>query len=224
MKFNTALTLLLTSATTQAALSSEEAGALNILFQDINENRDEYQSYIVANTEVAFPTTLVQIYTAMTTYTDDSYTTLFADLPDDQVTSIEQLVTALPWYSTRLLPEIVSEFAGASAAASGSASGSVAATATDSDETVVVTAHASSYYAVSGSASAGGAYASGSGSSAKEHVSTAGDDGSSASASSSGKNSSSSASSSSSAGAPATGSIAVTGLSLVGVLVAALVL
>ncbi|ODV86075.1 hypothetical protein CANARDRAFT_150147 [[Candida] arabinofermentans NRRL YB-2248] len=104
-------------AKSNAELSGEELVAVEALFQDIGENQSEYYSYIVENaSSFVFPTDLIAIYTQITTYTDDSYTSLFDDIKPTELSAIESLMTELPWYSTRLGPAIASAEVAAAAA------------------------------------------------------------------------------------------------------------
>ncbi|VUG20280.1 TIP1 [Brettanomyces bruxellensis] len=115
-------------------LPNADVGALEALFQDINSYRDQYIDYLASASAVSFPTGLIDIYTAMTTYTDDGYTSLFKTIPLSEFSEIHALATALPWYSTRLLPaaeadasKIGGDSSAATTAASSKATSSAAA-------------------------------------------------------------------------------------------------
>lgn len=144
MKASSILSTAAIAAVASADLSSQEVEALNVLFEDINSNRDQYVSYLASATGVSFPTDLINIYTQMTTYTDDGYTSLFATIGKSEIDGISALATKLPWYSSRLVPEFVSAEAGAQA--SGAESEVSKGTASAGSEISKETAAAGSAY------------------------------------------------------------------------------
>ncbi|CCD25530.1 uncharacterized protein NDAI_0F02120 [Naumovozyma dairenensis CBS 421] len=52
------------------------------------------------------PATILDIGLALATVTDNSYATLYSEV---DFTGVQSMITKLPWYSTRLEPEILSE-------------------------------------------------------------------------------------------------------------------
>ncbi|KAF6009476.1 hypothetical protein HII13_003555 [Brettanomyces bruxellensis] len=126
-----------------AELDAEQVESLTVLFSDIENNINQYLSYLSSNSDVTFPTNLIGIFKSIATYTDDSYTTILAALPDSEYEQIQSLETALPWYTSRIEPKIT-----VAASSSAAASSSEAAT-TAAETTAATTAAASSSEAAS---------------------------------------------------------------------------
>ncbi len=111
-----------------AELDAEQVESLTVLFSDIENNINEYLSYLSSNSDVTFPTNLIGIFKSIATYTDDSYTTILAALPDSEYEQIQSLETALPWYTSRIEPKITVAASSSAAASSSEAATSEAAT------------------------------------------------------------------------------------------------
>ncbi|CCE65437.1 hypothetical protein TPHA_0L00800 [Tetrapisispora phaffii CBS 4417] len=147
MKFQTQYIALLAFAAYARALTSEEqVQEMEILLSDVNANLAQYAGLLG---QVAIPDELFDIYFVMATATDDSYTTLLAQLDMNEISS---MMTALPWYSSRLQPlltafdaVVTTPAAATSAAATSAAVTSAAATsavATSAAANVAVTSAA----------------------------------------------------------------------------------
>lgn len=78
-------------------VAANQVDVATVLLSDVKDNLNEYIA-LVGGT-IPIPTVLVDLYTQVATYTDDSYTTLLTDFP---VAEVESIVTELPWYSSRL--------------------------------------------------------------------------------------------------------------------------
>lgn len=105
-----------------AAVDQSQVDFLTALVGDYNSHKREYLNYFQTAKDV--PTALSHLAVQVRTYTDDSYTTLLADLSID-VPSLQSYATQLPWYS-----RVAAEVGGgsvASAPASETGSGSSAA-------------------------------------------------------------------------------------------------
>ena len=111
-----------------AELDAEQVESLTVLFSDIENNINQYLSYLSSNSDVTFPTNLIGIFKSIATYTDDSYTTILAALPDSEYEQIQSLETALPWYTSRIEPKITVAASSSAAASSSEAATSEAAT------------------------------------------------------------------------------------------------
>lgn len=170
----------LLSVASLIALSKAE-DLLVALNSDIKSNMNQYLSY-VSDHSTADYLPLLTLYQEAQTYTDDSYTTLVGS---DELVSISSFATELPWYSSRIAPELDDSAAtttaahshggshGSSAAASsavasstsaghghvhGSASASASASNSAASQTSSSNGHG--HGSASASASAGGAAAS----------------------------------------------------------------
>ncbi|VEU21794.1 DEKNAAC102802 [Brettanomyces naardenensis] len=137
MKFSNTISIALLAAAANADLTDQQVEAVNALFQDIGKNEDEYLSFL-ETAGVPLPNGLVPIFEQLMTYTDDSYSTLFATLPETEYDQITQLAAELPWYSSRL----ASDFEGAGAVPSTSA-GSETSAAQSSAATTAASASSS---------------------------------------------------------------------------------
>lgn len=87
--------------------SNAEAIEFQAILSDVNGHLNDYISLAMNNPSFTIPSGVLDVYTQMTTYTDDSYTTLFSEL---DMTAINSALSQLPWYSSRLQPEIQSAF------------------------------------------------------------------------------------------------------------------
>ncbi|QLL34016.1 hypothetical protein HG536_0F03410 [Torulaspora globosa] len=107
MHFSTLTALALIIAPLVSADSNADAVEFQAILSDVNNHLSDYISLAVNDPSFTVPSGVLDVYTQMTTYTDDAYTTLFSQL---DFSSINAVMTALPWYSSRLEPEIQSAF------------------------------------------------------------------------------------------------------------------
>ncbi|QLQ81627.1 hypothetical protein HG537_0F03880 [Torulaspora globosa] len=107
MHFSMLTALALIVAPLVSADSNADAVEFQAILSDVNNHLSDYISLAVNNPSFTVPSGVLDVYTQMTTYTDDTYTTLFSEL---DFNSINAVMTALPWYSSRLEPEIQSAF------------------------------------------------------------------------------------------------------------------
>ena len=159
------------------------------MFNDIHSNLGQYAS--LASTESSAMAQFIPLYAQAQTYTDESYTTL---VNSALYQSISEFVTALPWYSSRIEPQLAASGASQTASASGSASSSASGSASGS---------ASKSESASSKASSKSSSGSKSGSSSAAESSSEASSSETSAASSTESESSSSASSTSSAAAAA---------------------
>lgn len=107
MQFSTLTTLALLFAPLVRADANAQVVEFQAILSDVNSHLTDYISLAVNNPSFTLPDGVLDVYTQMTTYTDDSFTTLFTEL---DFNSINAVMTALPWYSNRLEPCIQSAF------------------------------------------------------------------------------------------------------------------
>ncbi|AJR39382.1 unnamed protein product [Saccharomyces cerevisiae] len=226
----TKIAALLAVAAASTQLVSAEVGQYEIvefdaILADVKANLEQYMSLAMNNPDFTLPSGVLDVYQHMTTATDDSYTSYFTEMDFAQITTA---MVQVPWYSSRLEPEIIaalqsagisvtslgqsvsesgSESATASSAASSSASeSSSAASSSASESSSAASSSASeSSSAASSSASESSSAASSSASEAAKSSSSAKASGSSA-ASSAASSASSKASSAASSSAKASSS------------------
>jgi hypothetical protein len=95
----------LSKLTTLLALApfvlGQDNAVLEVVIQDIKGNVNEYLSYIQAGNIP--PSGVLNLYQQVATYTDDSYTTLFSDVDEAAVSTY---ITNVPWYSSRIEPQL----------------------------------------------------------------------------------------------------------------------
>lgn len=127
-----------------AELDAEQVESLTVLFSDIENNINEYLSYLSSNSDVTFPTNLIGIFKSIATYTDDSYTTILAALPDSEYEQIQALETALPWYASRIEPKITVAASSSAAASSSEAATTAAASSSEAASSTLAVSEASS--------------------------------------------------------------------------------
>ncbi|KAI0463218.1 hypothetical protein LJB42_003239 [Komagataella kurtzmanii] len=99
------------TAIAAAGVQADEA-LYTVFYNDVTENAQEYLSYIQANTAAGF-TDLLSLYTELATYTDDSYTSIFTE-EDFPASELSSFVVNLPWYSSRIEPEVAAAETGES--------------------------------------------------------------------------------------------------------------
>ena len=78
------------------------------ILDDVQHNLNDYIKYAEDTPDFVLPSGVLNVYTHMTTYTDDSYTSLFTEM---DFTSINMMMSSLPWYTTRMIPIIASYYA-----------------------------------------------------------------------------------------------------------------
>ncbi|CCK71161.1 Tir3p KNAG_0G01030 [Huiozyma naganishii CBS 8797] len=93
--------LLATVASLAAAINDYEVAEFNAILVDVKANLMQYISLAENNPDFTLPDGVLDVYTQLTTYTDESYTSLFTAIDFDQVTTVMHQV---PWYSSRLIP------------------------------------------------------------------------------------------------------------------------
>ncbi|KAL3231359.1 Cell wall protein TIR3 [Nakaseomyces bracarensis] len=91
------------AATNVAAVNSDEIQEFNVILSDVMGHLTDYISYAENDPNFTLPDHVLDLYMAMTTATDDSYTTMYNEINFAQVTTA---MTRLPWYSSRILPKI----------------------------------------------------------------------------------------------------------------------
>lgn len=96
MRFISIVSIILTSV---GLIYCDNADVATVIFSDAESNLNDYMSFVQNNPTFSFPTELISYFTAITTYTDDSYTTILSNFPGSQIAS---LAKELPWYSSRL--------------------------------------------------------------------------------------------------------------------------
>ncbi|CCE64723.1 hypothetical protein TPHA_0I02190 [Tetrapisispora phaffii CBS 4417] len=131
--------LLAVAASASALTTEQQIQEMEILLTDVGANLNDYVGLVG---QMDIPDALFDIYGEMLTATDDSYTTLLAQLDMSQIST---MMTALPWYSSRLLPlvstfnDVAAAAATSSTAAAATTSSSVAAETTSSSVAAVTT-------------------------------------------------------------------------------------
>ncbi|AJR51503.1 BMC_2a_G0026310.mRNA.1.CDS.1 [Saccharomyces cerevisiae] len=206
----TKIAALLAVAAASTQLVSAEVGQYEIvefdaILADVKANLEQYMSLAMNNPDFTLPSGVLDVYQHMTTATDDSYTSYFTEMDFAQITTA---MVQVPWYSSRLEPEIIAalQSAGISITSLGqsvSESGSESATASSDASSA-----SESSSAASSSASESSSAASSSASEAAKSSSSAKSSGSSAASSASSKASSAASSASSKASSSAASSSA----------------
>lgn len=117
-------------AATAKAADASEAAFLTAFVSDFNENKKSYIGFLATAKDV--PSVVTKLAQEISTYTDDSYTTLL-DQSGLDINSLQDYATNLPWYSR------------IQAAAGGSAGGSTGGSdMTDGPSTEAASSEASS--------------------------------------------------------------------------------
>lgn len=83
-------------AATAKAADASQAAFLTAFVSDFNENKKSYIGFLATAKDV--PSVVTQLAQQISTYTDDSYTTLL-DKSGLDFTSLQNYATNLPWYS-----------------------------------------------------------------------------------------------------------------------------
>ncbi|CCD26304.1 SRP1/TIP1 family protein NDAI_0H01300 [Naumovozyma dairenensis CBS 421] len=199
----TKTTVLLASlAAIASAQSGYEVAEFNAILVDVQAHLQEYMSLAMNNADFTIPSGVLEVYEQLTTYTDETYTTLFSAINFAQVTTVMEQV---PWYSSRLIPIISSYMEAHSITETDGASSVVATSAAASSIVSSSAAASSSSGAVSSSSSAAD--------SSSLSASSASSSSAASSSSSAASSSSSAASSSSSSSASASSTAASNGTS-----------
>ena len=156
MQYSSALALLAGSALAAAgaAPTPEQNAELVVLMNDVNNKFSDYTSWFLGSGR-DIPDGIVDVYMAVHTATDESYTTMFTGV---DVPALIEMATAVPWYSSYLSSEIAAAIASVDAtAAPATSAASVDATsapATSAAATDATSAPASSAPATSAATSA----------------------------------------------------------------------
>ncbi|CCH63182.1 hypothetical protein TBLA_0J01865 [Henningerozyma blattae CBS 6284] len=103
-------------ASTAFAVSESDAAEINVVVQDINDHLTDYAG-LVGNPDITIPDSVMKVYAAYASGNKD-YTTMYDQLDMNQVNS---LISALPWYSSRLEPQLATINGGKAAEASSKA-------------------------------------------------------------------------------------------------------
>lgn len=115
------------AASTQAADEwTTEIPFITAFVADLKGNINDYLGLIASGSSI--PPVLLSLYQEISSYTDDSYTTLIeSDFP---ITALQGFVTGLPWYETRLSAELAAVATAAAETSSSAAESSSAAPTT----------------------------------------------------------------------------------------------
>ncbi|AJR45857.1 Tir3p [Saccharomyces cerevisiae YJM1307] len=209
----TKIAALLAVAAASTQLVSAEVGQYEIvefdaILADVKANLEQYMSLAMNNPDFTLPSGVLDVYQHMTTATDDSYTSYFTEMDFAQITTA---MVQVPWYSSRLEPEIIAalQSAGISVTSLGqsvSESGSESATASSAASSSASESSSAASSSASESSSAASSSASESSSAASSSASEAAKSSSSAKASGSSAASSAASSASSKASSAASSS------------------
>ena len=122
------IALLAAIAALASAQTQEEIDELNVILNDVKSNLQEYISLAEDSSSgfslSSLPSGVLDIGLALASATDDSYTTLYSEV---DFAAVSKMLTMVPWYSSRLLPELES-LLGTSTTAASSTEASSAAT------------------------------------------------------------------------------------------------
>ncbi|CAI4772479.1 CEI_1a_G0048780.mRNA.1.CDS.1 [Saccharomyces cerevisiae] len=121
------IALLAAIAALASAQTQEEIDELNVILNDVKSNLQEYIS-LAGDSSSGFslsslPSGVLDIGLALASATDDSYTTLYSEV---DFAAVSKMLTMVPWYSSRLLPELESLLGTSTTAASSTEASSVA--------------------------------------------------------------------------------------------------
>lgn len=136
-------------AATAKAADTSEAAFLTAFVSDFNENKKSYIGFLATAKDV--PSVVTKLAQEISTYTDDSYTTLL-DQSGLDFNSLQDYATNLPWYSR------IQAAAGGSAGGSDMTDGpSTEAASSEASSKASSTAKSASSTKASSSSSAGAA-------------------------------------------------------------------
>ena len=85
----------------------EQTAELIVLLNDVNNNFSKYTTWFLTSGR-SIPSHIVDVYMVVRTATDLSYTTMFTML---DVEALEEMATAVPWYTSYLSSEIAAAIA-----------------------------------------------------------------------------------------------------------------
>ncbi|CAI4064851.1 Tir3p SKDI_09G1510 [Saccharomyces kudriavzevii IFO 1802] len=88
-----------------SAIGQYEVVEFDAILADVKANLEQYMSLAMDNPNFSLPSGVLDVYQHMTTATDDSYTSYFTEMDFAQITTA---MVQVPWYSSRLVPEILS--------------------------------------------------------------------------------------------------------------------
>ena len=140
MYSKTALLLTVTAAALINAQTADQLAELNVIVDDVKSHMSDYLGLISSGAVSVsdLPAGVMELALAVQTATDDSYTSLYKDV---DVNKLGPFLTALPWYSSRLEPELGSaNEVKTSAATSAATSAEVTSSAATSAEVTSSTA------------------------------------------------------------------------------------
>jgi len=105
MYSKTALLLTVTAAALTNAQTADQLAELNVIVDDVKSHMSDYLGLISSGAVSVsdLPAGVMELALAVQTATDDSYTSLYKDV---DVNKLGPFLTALPWYSSRLEPEL----------------------------------------------------------------------------------------------------------------------
>jgi len=105
MYSKTALLLTVTAAALINAQTADQLAELNVIVDDVKSHMSDYLGLISSGAVSVsdLPAGVMELALAVQTATDDSYTSLYKDV---DVNKLGPFLTALPWYSSRLEPEL----------------------------------------------------------------------------------------------------------------------
>ncbi|QHS76129.1 putative GPI-anchored mannoprotein SPAR_O01570 [Saccharomyces paradoxus] len=163
----TKIALLAAVAALASAQTQEEIDELNVILNDVKSNLQEYISLAEDSSSgfslSSLPSGVLDIGLALASATDDSYTTLYSEV---DFAAVSKMLTMVPWYSSRLLPELESllgtsstaasstEAKTSSAAASSAATSSAATSSSDATSSAVASSSEATSSAVASSSEA----------------------------------------------------------------------
>ncbi|KAJ1546973.1 putative GPI-anchored mannoprotein [Saccharomyces cerevisiae] len=152
------IALLAAIAALASAQTQEEIDELNVILNDVKSNLQEYISLAEDSSSgfslSSLPSGVLDIGLALATATDDSYTTLYSEV---DFAAVSKMLTMVPWYSSRLLPELesllgTSTTAASSTEASSAATSSAVASSSEATSSAVASSSEASSSAATSSA------------------------------------------------------------------------
>nr|CAA52447.1 serine-rich protein [Saccharomyces cerevisiae] len=153
------IALLAAIAALASAQTQEEIDELNVILNDVKSNLQEYISLAEDSSSgfslSSLPSGVLDIGLALSA-TDDSYTTLYSEV---DFAAVSKMLTMVPWYSSRLLPELesllgTSTTAASSTEASSAATSSAVASSSETTSSAVASSSEATSSAVASSSEA----------------------------------------------------------------------
>ncbi|CAI4944423.1 BAD_collapsed_G0050190.mRNA.1.CDS.1 [Saccharomyces cerevisiae] len=154
------IALLAAIAALASAQTQEEIDELNVILNDVKSNLQEYISLAEDSSSgfslSSLPSGVLDIGLALASATDDSYTTLYSEV---DFAAVSKMLTMVPWYSSRLLPELesllgTSTTAASSTEASSAATSSAVASSSETTSSAVASSSEATSSAVASSTKA----------------------------------------------------------------------